>query len=80
MIIVLRDLFDWCRANKLTFNIEKTCYTIFKTPRMKIPNFLHNVNIGNVTVPRVLSTKYLRLILDENLNWEENTLKILINR
>ncbi len=39
---------------------------------MKIPNILDNVNIGNVTIPRVLSTKYLRVILDENLNWEEH--------
>ncbi len=70
--IVLRYLFDWCRANTLTVNIKKTCFTIFKTPRMKIPNFLDNVNNGNVTIPRVLSTKYLRVILDENLNWEEH--------
>ncbi len=72
MKIILRDLFDWCRANKLTVNIEKTCYTIFKTPRMKIPNFLDNLNIGTITIPRVLSTKYLGVILDENLNWEEH--------
>ncbi len=38
---------------------------------MKIPNFLDNVNIGNVTIPRVQTTKFLRVILDENLNWEE---------
>ncbi len=31
-----------------------------------------NVNIGNVTIPRVLSTKYLGVILDKNLNWEEH--------
>ncbi len=48
------------------------CFTIFKTPRMKIPNILDNVNIGNVTIPRVLSTKYLGVILDEKLNWEEH--------
>ncbi len=48
---------------------------------MKIPNFLDNVNIVNVTVPRFPSTKYLGVILDENLNWEkhiENLNKSLI--
>ncbi len=39
---------------------------------MNIQNFLDNVNIGNVTIPRVPSTKYLGVILDENLNWEEH--------
>ncbi len=39
---------------------------------MKIHNFLDNVNIVNVTVPRFPPTKYLGVILDENLNWEEH--------
>ncbi len=72
MKIVLCDLFGWCWSNKLTINIEKTCYTIFKTARIKIPNFRDNVNIGNVTFPKVPSSKYLGVILDENLNWEEH--------
>ncbi len=72
MKIILRDLFDWCWSNKLPVNIEKTCYTIFKTACTKIPNFLDNVNIGNVTIPIVPSTKYLGVILDANLNWEEH--------
>ena len=72
MTIVLKDLFEWCRLNKLTVNIQKTCFTVFKTSRMKIPNFLDNLTIENYTIPRVPSAKYLGVILDENLNWEEH--------
>ncbi len=72
MKIVLTDLFEWCRLNKLTVNIGKTCYTIFKTRHQKIPEHLNNIQINNNIIPKVSSAKYLGVILDENLNWEEH--------
>ncbi len=32
---VLTEIFDWCNANKLTVNLNKTCYTIFKKKKKK---------------------------------------------
>ncbi len=55
-------------------NLNKTCYTIFKTKKKKMPEFLNNVKINNVNIARVKSAKYLHVgvTLDENLNWEEH--------
>ncbi len=68
----MTEIFDWCNANKLTVNLNKTCYTIFKTKKKKIPEFLNNVKINNINIERVKSAKYLGVTLDENLNWEEH--------
>ncbi len=72
MKVVLTDLFEWCRLNKLTVNISKTCYTVFKTRNKIIPEFLNNIQIEDTVIPKVPSAKYRRVILDENLNWEEH--------
>jgi len=69
---VLLDLFEWCHHNKLTINLNKTCYTVFKTKNKKIPEFLNNIKIDKVLIQKVPSAKYLGVILDENLNWEEH--------
>ena len=68
----LSDIFTWCNDNKLTVNLNKTCYTIFKSRRITIPDYLNNININNNTIKRVPSVKYLGIILDENLNFDEH--------
>ncbi len=40
---VLHDLFDWFQANKLTVNLEKTCFTIFKSKRKQRPEYLNSI-------------------------------------
>ncbi len=72
MIIIIKDLFRWFNANKLTVNFSKTCYTIFKSRNKKIPAILDNIKIDDVLIRRVPSATYLGVILDENLNWEEH--------
>ena len=72
MSIFLSDLFKWCKSNKLTINLQKTCYTIFKIKNRKIPDFLNSIHIDNVLIKKVPSAKYLGVILDENLSWEEH--------
>ncbi len=72
MIIFMTDLFTWCKHNKLTINLDKTCYTIFKSKNKIIPDNLNNIKIENVLIKKVPSAKYLGIILDENLNWEEH--------
>ncbi len=73
MINAFKNIFAWFNANKLTVNLDKTCYTIFKRKRQKIPEILNNISIDNITIKRVRSTKYLGVTLDENLSWNEHT-------
>ncbi len=64
----ITELFAWFNANKLTVNLSKICFTIYKTKRMKIPEYL-NIKVDNIIIKRVKSAKYLGVILDEDLNW-----------
>ncbi len=52
MIIFMTDLFTWCKHNKLTINLDKTCYTIFKSKNKKIHNNLNNRKIENVLIKK----------------------------
>ncbi len=72
MTEVLKDLFQWFSANILTINLDKTCYTISKCRNKQIPEYLNSIQIENAIVKKVLSTKYLGVILDENLDWKEH--------
>ena len=58
-------------SNKLHINLTKCCYMIFK-PKNRIvdqpyPNF--ELKIGDFVIKQVTSTKFLGIIIDENLNW-----------
>ncbi len=72
MKIVITDLIEWCRLNKLIVNLDKTCYTVFKTRHKKIPDYLNNIKIDNNIITKVPSAKYLGVIPDEDLTWEEH--------
>ena len=73
--LLLESLFVWSSANKLTINISKTCYSIFRNPGSKIPHDLNSTQILNGTpykciIKRETQTKYLGIYLDELLKWE----------
>jgi hypothetical protein len=66
----LKEIFKWCSDNKLTINIDKTCYSIFHKPTQKVPKFLNNIKFNDIIIKRQYTSKYLGLILDENLNYK----------
>ena len=66
----LAKLNTWFICNKLTVNYSKTNYIIFSGNRSKSFNF--NVTMGNNTLERVSSAKYLGIQFDENLNWKNH--------
>ncbi len=72
IVTYLSDIFEWCRNNKLTINLDKTCYTIFESRNKETPNNLNNIKIDNSIIKGVPSAKYLGIILDENLSWDEH--------
>jgi hypothetical protein len=72
MTKILKQLFTWFGANKLTVNLSKTCFIIFKSTHKQIPDFLSSIKVGYVIIKRVKSAKHLGVILDENLNWQEH--------
>ena len=62
----------WLEDNKLTVNLNKTQYSIFQTKNMNIPDWLNNIKINNNTVKRVHSARFLGIVLDEKLKWEDH--------
>ena len=62
---------NWLNSNKLSLNYSKTTYLLIE-PKTKANNStFHNLNVdlNGIKIQKSLSTKYLGVILDENLDW-----------
>ena len=64
----MKILVKWIHANKLSLNISKTHYVVFRARDKKISTNT-NVFIGQIKLKKIESTKFLGVILDEKLNW-----------
>jgi hypothetical protein len=67
----IENALDWFRANKLSVNINKTNYMVFK-PRGKTDKpILNTLKIDNVILKEVDHTKFLGMWIDNKLSWTE---------
>ena len=64
------NLNSWFRSNKLSLNIEKSSFVIFRSPKKRVPNTPEHIEFLNFRIKRVSSMKFLGIILDEHLTWE----------
>lgn len=75
LINILNDeiekLSEWLRANKLSLNLEKTKFMVFK-PRQRIYHHNFQVIINNEYIDQVNETVFLGIILDEELSWKSH--------
>ncbi len=60
---------DWFSANKLTIKTDKTNFSIFHSPRNKVPNEYNILKSGNINIQRVECVRYLGILPDDHLNW-----------
>jgi hypothetical protein len=67
---VFADLNNCFKANKVTFNFDKTNVIKFATNNKPSINF--NIAYENKTVEEILRTKFLGLQIDNNLNWKKH--------
>jgi Reverse transcriptase (RNA-dependent DNA polymerase) len=68
----LKKMETWFVTNKLSLNIEKTCYTLFTSNNKTSNNIALNLFINNQRIAKVASCKYLGVIIDESLKWNEH--------
>ena len=69
----LSKLVTWLKSNRLSLNIDKTHFMVFKPRRMSsYPSV--NININGNSITKVSSCKFLGVIIDESLNWQEHIL------
>lgn len=67
---------NWLKANRLSLNIDKTHFMIFSSLQKSLPTINESVEIFNSPVSRVTSTKFLGIIIDENLTWRSHIAKV----
>ena len=66
-------MYKWIKDNKLTVNSNKSSFTIFTTKHLRNNiNFLDNINVNNERILISSNTKYLGVVIDEDLNWKEH--------
>ena len=66
----LNNVASWLSANKLSLNSSKTGYMIIGSKkRLGLVTCDPVINVGNLKINRVETTKSLGLMIDESLNW-----------
>ena len=58
---------NWLIANKLTINVKKTSFVIFKSIQKKLSTTHLNIKIVNEYIDQKQSIKFLGVFVDENL-------------
>ena len=67
----IEKLSDWFKSNKLSLNLQKTKFIVFK-PRQKKYNHTFQLTINNEAVEQVKEIVFLGVILDEELSWKSH--------
>ena len=67
----LRKLSLWLNLNRLALNISKTNFVIFRTQQKKI-DFNVTLILNRKAIEQKTYVKYLGMLVDEHLTWEEH--------
>ena len=70
----LMNINDWFMANKLSLNVGKTEYSLFHKLSWvdDLPLKLPKLSVNNQEIKRASYTKFLGVLLDENLSWKKH--------
>ena len=71
----LLSLSEWCKVNKLSINLKKCNFMIFK-PRQKRGTLDISVVLNNHIIAQTKEVVFLGVILDENLSWKPHILNV----
>jgi len=76
--IEIQKISDWLKINKLSLNIKKTHFILFHFHQRKLIQNL-SIRIDDCELERVSHTKFLGIILHENLSWKKHV-SVLANK
>jgi hypothetical protein len=68
----LGNLSKWFKSNKLSLNIAKTNYMLFKNRHSNLNYQDPDIVIDDISILRVSNTKFLGVIIDECLSWDNH--------
>ena len=69
----LKTISNWFKFNKLSLNIDKTNFMIFKIRHSNKPDLNFKIEIDDKNIEKVDVTKFLGILIDENLAWKSHT-------
>jgi len=64
---------NWFKMNKLSLNVKKTNFMIFKNKHSPKKVIEINIFIDNNKIEKVTTTKFLGVLIDDNLSWKSHT-------
>ena len=67
----LKKVKTWLDVNRLSLNMDKTSFIIFKSPQHHLTEAV-NIKVGNIPIKQTKYVKFLGVLLDENLSWKYN--------
>lgn len=68
----LSQIANWFRANKLSLNLDKTNYILFRSHRKISFTNENNLYIDGHSIKQETSTKFLGVVLDQHLSWKDH--------
>jgi hypothetical protein len=70
----LESISMWLKSNKLSLNTKKTSFLLFHSAYNKrnVPTLLPELKIDKRTIQRKHVTKFLGILIDENLTWNHH--------
>ena len=79
--VILTTMQSWFTANKLSLNVDKTCYTVFhsKCKPEATDSLCLKLYINNQLITKVSSCKYLGVVIDESLKWKKYIDQVYVN-
>src|SRR5678815_1497408 len=63
----LKAAYDWFKANKLSLNLSKTNFILFRSNKKQIPPTTRDITIDGITIPQVTTSKFLGVHIDQSL-------------
>ena len=67
----LKDIFTWLCANRLSLNVSKTEFIVFKPPKKSLHQRI-TLKLNGKTLFESTKLKYLGLIMDDRLTWKHH--------
>ena len=71
----LKLLFNWLCANRLSLNVSKTEFIIFRPPNLKLSARI-TLTLNRTTIFESTKIKYLGVILDNKLSWKHHIFEL----
>ena len=72
----LNKISNWFKLNKLSLNIDKTNFMIFKNKHNNKHDSNYKIEIDDKNIEKVEITKFLGVLIDNNLLWKAHTMHI----